>query len=454
MCSGHIFDVVVIGAGASGTLVASQFSSCTSPGSRLALVGSGSRPARGVAYETPYMANVLNVPAINMSAFPDNPEHFVHWLDVHLPGSDASTFAPRCVYGDYLAGILEETLHGNTVELVHATATNLSNCDGLWSVHLNNGAILQAKSLVLAIGNLLTPAPVLDSSRIVPYYRDNPWAVDAIQGLSCNASVLLIGTGLTAVDVALSLRESGHEGQIHAVSRHGRLYRNHASYIPQPLSELPVEFRTPLGALRWVRAAIKQLNSIGGNWRALVDSLRPYTARIWRSWSVPQRASFLRHARNIWDAHRHRMAPVVATQLNKLLSDGILILHAGRLLKAETDGCSAKISICSTQTGNTFEVEAMRVINCTGPARNYSTTSIPLIVSMREQGWLTPDRLGLGIETDRDGRLISIDGTVNSTLFAIGPLRIPDLFESIAIPEIRVQAKELANLLASRSSII
>ena len=148
------------------------------------------------------------------------------------------------------------------------------------------------------------------------------------------------------------------------------------------------------------------------------------------------------------------MAPEVAVQLNRLLADGVLTIHAGRLLTAETDGARACITIRSAHREDTIVLHADRVINCTGPSRNYSTTDIPLIAGMRNQGWLTPDPLGLGIETDTDGRLISADGSQVSNLFSIGPLRIPALFESIAIPEIRVQADELARILSSESKVI
>jgi uncharacterized NAD(P)/FAD-binding protein YdhS len=175
-------------------------------------------------------------------------------------------------------------------------------------------------------------------------------------------------------------------------------------------------------------------------------------ATIWQQWSLQQRATFLRHVRNLWDIHRHRMAPEVAAKLDRLLANGILTIHAGRLLKAEIDGERACITIRPVQSKSTIVLHADRVINCTGPSRNYSKTDIPLVAGMRNQGWLTPDQLGLGIETDTDGGLISADGSTVRNLYAIGPLRIPMLFESIAIPEIRVQAENLAKLLASRFS--
>ena len=450
----HPFDVAVIGAGASGTLLANHYSRYASPGARLVLIGAGTRLGRGVAYETPYMANVLNVPAGNMSAFSDDSLHFVRWLTSRLPEADAGSFVPRRIYGDYLAEILAETLQSKSVQLVDATAIGLSLRNDLWTIHLQNGSIIQACAVVLAIGNALIPAAPLDVSRIAPFFRSTPWAADAVQGLSRTAPVLLIGTGLTAVDVALSLRESGHTGHIHAVSRHGRLYHHHKPYTQQPLDELPDEFGTPRSALRWTRTAIEKVQISGGDWRAVIDSLRQHLSAIWRQWSFQQRSSFLRHVRNLWDIHRHRMAPEVAAQLGRLLAEDILTIHAGRLLKTESAESCACITIRSTQSEDTFVLNVDRVINCTGPSRNYSTTEIPLIAGMRNQGWLTPDRLGLGIETDADGRLIDNNGCCINNLFTIGPLRIPALFESIAIPEIRVQADELAQLLASESGRI
>jgi uncharacterized NAD(P)/FAD-binding protein YdhS len=84
------------------------------------------------------------------------------------------------------------------------------------------------------------------------------------------------------------------------------------------------------------------------------------------------------------------------------------------------------------------------VINCTGQASDYATVAIWLGVQMRRAGWLMPNALRLGIETDMEGRLIGADNRTVPDLFAIGPLRRPSCWESIAIPEIREQAAALA----------
>ena len=449
--SEHTFDVAVIGAGASGTLLASQYHKRAVPGARLALIDAAARPGRGVAYETPFLANVLNGPAGNMSAFPDDKLHFVRWIAKRLPYADESTFAPRTVYGDYLEEILAESLQGDSVQLVKARATGLYLQGGFWIVPLHDGRTIAARAIVLAIGNALIPADPLNVSRITPYYRGTPWGADAVRGLADDASVLLIGTGLTTVDVALSLRETGHRGPLYAVSRHGKLYQHHRPYTPKPLDALPSEFLSPRGAFRWVRSAIGTQQAAGGDWRAVIDSLRPHIPQIWHGWTLRQRASFLRHIRNLWDIHRHRMAPEVFTQLTGLLDDGTLTIYAGRLLTAETDGLQARVTIRAAHSEDVISVLADRVINCTGPSRNYTTTDIPPIAGMREQGLLRPDPLKLGIESDAEGRLIAADGSIVHDIYTIGPLRIPSLFESIAMPEIRVQAEKLATVLAAVS---
>ncbi len=446
--SEHIFDVAVIGAGASGTLLASQYGKRALPGASLVLIDAAVRPGRGVAYETPFLANVLNVPAGNMSAFPDDKHHFVRWLAGRMPGADEATFAPRSVYGEYLEEILAESLAGDAVQLVKARAVNLQARNGLLVVQLQEGEQLCARSVVLAIGNALIPADPLDVTAIMPLYRGIPWGEEAVRGLAVDATVLLIGTGLTTVDVALSLRETGHRGAIHAVSRHGKLYQHHRPYTPQSLEELPPEFQTPRGAFRWVRGAVDRQQAAGGEWRAVIDSLRPHIPKIWQGWTLPQRASFQRHLRNLWDIHRHRMAPEVFQQLTALLDDGILTIHAGRLLRADIDGSQARVTMRAAHSEEVIVVRAERVINCTGPSRNYGTTEIPPIAGMRDQGMLRLDPLRLGIESDPEGRLTTADGSILHNVYTIGPLRIPMLFESIAIPEIRVQAEKLAQLLA------
>lgn len=444
-------DVVVIGAGASGALLTIQYMQRSGGKGRLALIGGKSQPGRGIAYGTPLSSNLLNVRAANLSAFPGDPDHFVRWLERCLPGSGPNTYAPRHLYGAYLESILRESITGrSTYQFFADVAVEMRHMGAFWEVCLAHHDIIRARSVVLAVGNLLPPNDPIDFSAAASLYRRNPWATEALNGLPPDAPVLLIGTGLTMVDTALSLSEVGHRGPIHAISRHGLLPQAHRLHDPQPLAELPPDFATPAGGLHWLRTQIEKAAREGRDWRAIIDSLRPHTAGIWRQWSVAQRGVFLRHLRHLWDIHRHRMAPHIAEQLNTLIARGTLTLHQGKLVAAKSGDGQAAITWRDAHAGKPRTLKVARIINCSGPSRDYARTDNPLIAGLRDAGWITPDIFGLGLETDANGHLISADGSPTPGLYTLGPLRIAGLWESIAIPEIRSQASDLAGILATK----
>ena len=446
------FDVAIIGAGASGTLLAAQLRRNAPVYSRLALVGTGNRGARGIAYETAYRSHLLNVRAGNMSAFPDDMDHFVRWLGGRDTDAHVKTFAPRSVYGDYLADILNVPSMGLApIQRFGAQAIDLTRSNEVWSVHLEDGSSILARTVVLALGNLPPEDPLKLKNKFVPGYLQNPWVPNLASGLAQNAPVLLIGTGLTMVDVIMSLREDGHRGHIYAISRHGRLPEEHLDFARRPIQKLPAGLDSPARVMRWLRREIEIAGREGYDWRAVIDGLRPHTSAIWGSWSLARRASFLRHARNLWDVHRHRIAPQIFTQIHELIAEGTLSIYRGRITSLYTTGQGLAVSWLPDGNSSLGILPAARVINCTGPARDYSRVDLPIVASLRESGWLTPDRLRLGVETDNDGRLLGVDGNPVDGLYTLGPLRIPGLWESIAIPEIRMQAATLARLLISNT---
>ena len=429
------YRAAIIGAGASGTLLAAHWRGIAPAGARVALVEAGARAARGLAYGTPYGAHLLNVPAGRMSAFSDDPEHFLRWLRERMPAADSGTFAPRTLYGEYLAHVLGDGT-APSIARVAGTAVGITRQDSQWVVHLHDSRTIRANAVVLALGNLPPWDPIGRSDLGPPRYLRDPWAPGTALGLDRDAPVMLIGTGLTMVDIALSLRSEGHRGAVHALSRHGRLPQTHAPSTPEPVS-LPDDVDSPRRAMRWVR------EQISGDWRPVIDALRPHTATIWRRWSIAQRASFLRHAKNVWDVHRHRMAPEVAARLAGMPLD----VHAGHIIGMVETANGITVAWRERGTGNERSMEVSRVINCTGPASDYARVELPLVVQLRRAGWLTPDPLGLGVETADDGTLLDAGGRRVEGLFTLGPLRRPALWESTAIPEIRQQAGALAQLL-------
>ena len=87
------------------------------------------------------------------------------------------------------------------------------------------------------------------------------------------------------------------------------------------------------------------------------------------------------------------------------------------------------------------------MINCTGPDTDLARVDVPLVRSLRESGLVRPDELGLGLDTDDDGRLLDREGHASRLLFLVGPLRKGLLWENTAVPELRVEARRMAELL-------
>jgi len=261
--------------------------------------------------------------------------------------------------------------------------------------------------------------------------------------LSPDAPVTLIGTGLTAVDVLLRLRELGHRGPITAVSRHGIFPNRHAPYTPTDRSAIPSG--TPKTCVAYLRALRGSIAS-GMEWRAAIDSLRASTNDLWISLPLTEQRRFRRHLQRHWDVVRHRMAPPIADLIEKELADGTLFIREGYLASVQADQAGATVSIRTAWGTDRFETT--RVINCTGPNMNYRGVDSPLLASLFKQGLATSGPLGGGFNTTRSGALIALTGEVSETMFNLGPGRLGTMLESIAIPEIRQQAVEIASLLA------
>jgi uncharacterized NAD(P)/FAD-binding protein YdhS len=397
---------------------------------------------------------LLNVPAAGMSALPDEPDHFLRWVQANYDSSARATdFLPRALYGRYVGELLQETVDrsAGNFRWLQGEVTSLVPDRSQFAVHLSDGSTLVTQTVVLAVGNfppsnLNVPGLSDACARYAPY----PWSPAAHENIPKNGSVLLIGSGLTSVDVALSLKSEGFAGRIHILSRRGLLPQPHQPKNPWPQFWNEHSPRTIRGLLRLVRAQLRAASDAGCDWRSVIDALRPVTQQIWQSLPYDERRRFLRHVRSYWDANRHRMASEVGAAISGLLDDGQATLHAGRITSYRESTDHAEISFRERKTRAERVLRVDRVINCAGPETDYRRMDAPLIKSVLAQRLARPDALFLGLDVDAHGALIDSRGNPTPSLFAIGAARKGLLWETTAVPELRVQASQLANLLADR----
>jgi uncharacterized NAD(P)/FAD-binding protein YdhS len=428
-------DALIVGGGYSGTMLAAELAR---RGVRAILVERNGREGRGTAYSTPEDAHLLNVVAAKMGAWADQPEHFAKTVEGE--GYQPDDFVPRRRYGEYLSAILREAEASGLVTVVKGDAQSAEPLDGGgWAVALGDGSQLQGKALIVAHGNQSPEPPEAAEGISDSLFVNDPWsdtgraAID--RAATCKSEVLLIGTGLTMIDVVLSLDEAGHRGQICALSRRGLAPRSHAEHDPAPVTIGEVPHGSLKQLWKWLRTRSARVG-----WRAAVDSIRPYTHQIWQALTDADRLRFLRHARPWWDVHRHRIAPEVAGRIKQLVQEGRLHIVAGRVKAMREENGMLSVSIQRRGMQESKSVKFGLAVNCTGPLGAISESDDPLLNSLFDGGHAKPDSLDLGLEVDGRSRIAGA-----KRAWALGPLTKGRFWEITAVPDIRGQVASVAD---------
>jgi uncharacterized NAD(P)/FAD-binding protein YdhS len=434
--------VAIVGGGASGALTAVHLlrrAEAYGTSLRVALIDRYGRHGLGQAYATEDPRHLLNTSAAKMSALADDPGHLVRWARGEGMDVADSDFVPRQVYGRYLRELLDQT--GGRMTPVTGTVTALRrSADSVW-VELAEGGIIEADAAVLATGNRApTRWPQLPYG---PRHVPDPWAPGALTGIGGDgAPALLIGTGLTMVDIAVTLTRANPDTVVYALSRHGLLPREHRC-PPPPSAEITVPDAARLGdLLRLVRTAIKDND---GDWHGVIDAVRPHVPRMWAGLGIEDRRRFLTSIARYWEIHRHRIPPATATYIAGLRDEGRLRILRGRLVSAtaEGDAMTARVET----DGVTRDLSIGWLINGTGPAADVTTD--PFLGRLIAAGLARPDPLRLGLDADETGAVLDAAGHPHDRIYALGPTLRGVRYETTAIPEIRAQAAVLAHQLVS-----
>ncbi len=423
----------IVGGGAAGVLVAVQILRHASNPVQIVIFEPREQLAEGIAYSTTDELHLLNVRASGMSALPDQPDHFRAWAEV-----EPTEFVPRARYAHYLRDLLSEaSADSGSVEHVRDLAVSVTPGPNGVRVKADDGSSWEFDRVVLSTGHRppAIPAGIQVSSQALPYVSIDPWV--PAESLPAGGHLAILGTGLTAIDAAMSLLTRDDNASVVMVSRNGLLPTRHvppATPIPAVLSVDEVAEGMPLYlALQTVRAA-------GDDWRLAIDSLRATTPDLWQALGPWRREQFARHLRRLWDVHRHRMAPSIADAIEGWRSEGRLEVVAAPV--EWLDASDGRVVLKSADDRSWI---ADRVVVATGPGD--SVTTCPLLGPLVEEGTLASGPLGWGVDVEpatlrpRDHR-----GNPWPQLHVVGPPTRGTLFEATAMPEIRQQAALVGQL--------
>lgn len=434
--------VAIVGAGCAGTLTAVNLLRRARGPLRVVLVERSGTFGPGVAYATQDERHRLNVVAERMSAFDEDPGHFCDWVGRRLGPQPAGAYLPRAHFGAYLRELLadaERAAPGGRLERLTGEAVDVERTPAGATAVLADGRRVAADHVVLALGSLPAVPPVAlpDDPRVVA----DPWAPGALAAAPSDATTLLVGSGLTAVDVALSLCGASERSRVVAISRGGCLPFDQLPGLraPVPAPALPAAPATVASLERWLGAHLRSMRSAGHDWRDAVDGVRPLVPRLWQSLSVAERRRFVRERSRAWDLRRHRMAPETAVRVRELLATGRLLVRAGRVVGVRALAGTVEVLVAS-ERGGMRTLRADRVVLCTGPGLDVRSAPSPLLQALLDRRVASADPLAIGLRASPEGALLAADGRPQPHLHLLGPLRRGELWESTAVREIRVQA--------------
>src|ERR1700722_8433980 len=449
--------IVIVGAGYCGSVLAAHL--LRSPGRRdIILLERGTTIGRGVAYSSHEVPYVLNVPAGRLSVHPGDPLHFLRYVRQSHRDADAEDFMPRSMYGDYLQEVLDEAERAAPGEValkrVFGEVTGIERAPGEKAllVKVAGKEPFAADRVVLALGN--PPSAVHPWARGLlhhPAYIHDPWSMP--RSLRAQHSVLIVGSGLTMVDVALALSlEGGEMPLVRTISRHGLLPLGQTIFRPKAvqgdgdfLLSSAVSIRR---VLKMTRALSDRVEKMGGDWREVVTFIRHLAPDLWQRLPERERRRFLRHVQSYWDVHRHRVPPNMAARIDHMRRSGRLNVHAGRIHELVPEGDELRVMWRRRGSSENESFAVNAVINATGPDYALRRSADPLVRSLRAAGLVSEDRLNLGIRTARYGACVGADGSASSQLFYLGPMLRADHWEATAAPELRAHAEHLARHLS------
>jgi len=441
--------IAIVGGGASGVLVALQLLRQAVAPLHIVLIEPHAVLGEGVAYSTTRAEHLLNVPAARMSALEELPNDFVDYLranaccpeldEAHLP----QQYVGRRHYAPYLRDRLELARARSPASLhVHtARAQSLQLTDGGALLQLDDGQVVQATTVVLAMGNALRPLPLRGADGLPSTQRVDAWDTEAVAALPQDAALCIVGSGLSMADAVMTLAAQSHRSVVHVVSRHALLPLPQAdgdvaAFDPQGLLKMPLRAR-----MRTLRQHARAATAQGLPWQSVMERIRPLSQALWQTLSVADQRRFLRHVVRYWDVHRHRIAAPVHDQLQTMQARGQLQVHRARPDMVFEVGACVRVS---AHAGHALQLDVQALVNATGVEMRVQAMHNPLLQQLLGQGIAVPGPHGIGVDTTADGSLINADGRANPTLRVIGSLRTGTLWESLAVPELRQQAASIA----------
>jgi uncharacterized NAD(P)/FAD-binding protein YdhS len=446
--------IAIIGAGICGRLLAINLLRQANQTVSIQMFERGEGEYLGPAYSGDEEYLLLNVPACRMGAFSEDAEHFLKWVNDKGIAAGPWDFLPRKLYREYILTLLKEAQisgrNSASFELIRGEVIDLELDQNGAAFYVQGSGVFSTDKVVLALGNFPPRHPNINNRAVLAsqrYVRD-PWAGNVLSSLEANGSVVFIGSGQTMVDLLVGLYRRGHAGRILSISRRGLMPLAHGGFEPYPSFYQEIKDATCLLEIfRSVRRHLDSAHARGIDPRSVIDSLRPDTQALWHALPEKEKLRFLRHLYRYWEIIRSRIPPESESIIQRLRASGQLEVIPGRIRDMVENETGLEVRYFSAQSKQEEVVQTSLVINCIGPESDVERVEHPLVKNLLRRGLIRPGPARLGIDALLQGAAIGRQGDTSQVLYTLGSMMKGVLWEVIAVPDIRLQAEQLARLL-------
>jgi uncharacterized NAD(P)/FAD-binding protein YdhS len=445
--------ITIVGGGFSGVSAAVQLVRHSPVPLAVTLIESRDRVGPGLAYATHDPDHRLNGPTWVHAVDPIDAGHFTRWCETHgvfeadpqALQPNGTAFVRRAVLGAYLEAMVRHhaswSATGSTIRTLQDRAVHAWEADGEVTTVTEHGQTLSADLLVLATGNAepRLQAPLDPALAQHPGVIENPLNTARLLNIPQDARVLIIGSGLTSLDVVSTLQRQGHAGGVTVVSRRGLrprpqplangvvahpVGRENLDRLLGPAPAFMAEAKPELRAwIKALRTRIAEARARGESWHLPFDELREAVWQLWPTLPVPQQRRFLRSARTWYDVHRFRSPPQTEAINRQALAAGRVAHLAARLRSLAVQAGTNRIdAVLQPSGGGAPSTEAFDVVvNCMGLDAAARTAGNPLLQALVLHGTLRPDACGIGYAVDANCRVVNSEGEALSRVRLIGP---------------------------------
>lgn len=450
--------IAIVGGGLSGSLVAIYLLKYIKYSLEILLFEKSTEQLyRGAAYSSKLPYQLLNVPVNGMSLFQEDNLHFFNWLNDKNIKAAVDDFVSRKLFGDYVEETMQKYITENNVhhfQIIQDEVIDVTTNDSKTIVYSKKHLPVEVNKVYLCTGNFL-PESLKNSSleNLVNNYIQNPWDGKFFSKIKPNDTVFILGTGLSMVDWVMSLcKNENFKGKIIALSRRGFLPLSHGLNPAYQLQKIP-DFNTSsiLDIYYWIKSEVKYAESQHKNYRSVIDAVRPFLNEIWGTLSKEDKQQFCRHIKPFWDIHRHRIPVHSFDFLNQLINEQILEIISGRLIGVDDKENEFSITFQPKRITNFKTIKSNWIINCTGPQTNYTKIDDLLFQNMLISETFDTGDINLGLVTQDMGFIVAKNGKINENIIMIGPAAKGNLWEIIALNEIKQQIGYFVKLISSKT---